>query len=458
MIETHRVVAEAGWRWVLDQVHRDDGPWIPVSVTVGGIAEEEPPPPLLRSGTYDGTGGLAHALAEIRLLRPWTEEEATLADAILNDIRARLPEKTDVSLFDGLTSDIGVLVALDPERVEDAVEQAVFRTIALATSDGWSQDFTGPPSYEAGARVNDTTLGTAGVLLGAVWAMNHHVDAARVLAERATEVLLAEAESVQSAGASAPGASDNPQLNWRFVPRRFLVDQKSEMPNWSHGLAGVAAALAVAGRALQRRDLVDAAVSAAEHLVTLGDTTGDGFAVDMTIPNQPDRARIAYGWCHGPTGTSQLFAALRFAGVPSVAGRPPDDWERRCLHSVRTSGIPERRSPGFWDNDGRCCGTAGVGDRFLDAWSATRTEDYLAFAARLADTLVDNAIWEGPHAYWRFLEHRSQEPLLPPRVGWMQGAAGIAAYLFRVTRVLDAAGEGADVECLPRMDTWWCQV
>ncbi len=437
-------------------MHRDDGPWIPVRVIPGGNAEDEPPPPRWRNGTYDGTGGLAHALAEIRLSRDWTGEEAALAEAIRVDVCSRMAHKTDVSLFDGLTSDIGVLVTLDPERAEAAVEQAVARMLALATVDGWPQEFAGPPTYAPDARVSDATLGTAGVLLGAVWAMNHQVDQARVLAERAAEVLLAEAETSQSAVTSATGLTSS-AINWRFVPRRFLVDQKSEMPNWSHGLAGIAAGLAVGGRALERPDLVDAAVAGAEHLVTLADTSGAGFTVDTTIPNQPDQARVAYGWCHGPTGTSQLFAALRHAGVPTVAGRSPDDWERRCLHSVRTSGIPARRSPGFWDNDGRCCGTAGVGDRFLDAWLVTHDQTYLDFAIRLADALVDNAIRDGRQTYWRSVEHRNEDPLLPPRVGWMQGAAGIAAYLFRVARVVDLAGQGSEVDCVARMDTWWCQ-
>jgi hypothetical protein len=34
----------------------------------------------------------------------------------------------------------------------------------------------------------------------------------------------------------------------------------------------------------------------------------------------------------------------------------------------------------------------------------------------------------------------------------MQGAAGIAAYLFRVARVVE---QGADAEAVPRMETWW---
>ena len=112
--------------------------------------------------------------------------------------------------------------------------------------------------------------------------------------------------------------------------------------------------------------------------------------------------------------------------------------------------MPARLYPGFWDNDGRCCGTAGVGDVFLDSWHRAGDADDLAFALQLADTLVERAVVDGPHACWRFLEHRAEEPLLPPGVGWMQGAAGIAAFLFHASRVVQ---DGA--AAVARMDTWW---
>ena len=145
---------------------------------------------------------------------------------------------------------------------------------------------------------------------------------------------------------------------------------------------------------------------------------------------------VTYTWCHGPTGTSLLFTALEHAGVDAVAGETPAQWQRRCLHSIRTSGIPERLRPGFWDNDGRCCGTAGVGDVFLDAWQRRGVDDDLAFAQVLGDALVARAVVDGDRACWRFTEHRNEDPLLPPGVGWMQGTAGIAAYLLRLGRVL----------------------
>jgi hypothetical protein len=433
-------VAERAWRWVLAQVRWSDGPWIPKSVAVDGAVDEPGlPRGPYRDGLHEGIAGLAHVLAEIRLTRPWTREEADLAAAIVERLRRVTPEMTDVSFFDGLSSTVGALVALDAPGADAAVR----RMTDSSTVDGWAP---GVPladvKYRTDARINDATLGTASVLLAAVWAMRRDVDGSRDLAERAAEILVAEAQ-------------DEPTgLNWHMVSPRFQLETGPELPNWSHGLAGIAAALALAGGELDRPDLVEAARRGAEHLVTLGDTSDGGFVVPLSIP-PPDPARadpISYGWCHGPTGTSMLFLALDRAGVAEVAGQPTTSWYARGRHSVRVSGLPDRLRPGFWDNDGRCCGTTAVGDAFLDAYARTGGEDELAFAVRLGDALVERAVVTDGHAYWRFLEHRNEQPLLPPGVGWMQGAAGIAAYLFRLGRVLET---GPEAEAVRRMENWW---
>jgi hypothetical protein len=430
------VVAEAGWRWVLDQVRwEDDGPAIPAAVADDGTttADEEGLP----TGMHSGIGGLAHVLAEIRLSRGWTDEERHLADGIAGRVRAGIPTSTNPNLFDGLASDVGVLIALGADSAT-----AVARLSELADDEGWPCDSLKPPTYLPGSRINDATLGSASVLLGATWAARHAVPGARGLAADAADVLLAEAEQEPSG------------LNWRYVPLRHRTSAGYEMPNWSHGLAGIANVLALAGIELARPDLVDAARRGAEHLVTLGDTGGDGFRVPTQVPRPPgtDTDEFAYGWCHGASGTSRLFPALAQAGIDDVAGSTPATWERRCLHGVRGSGLPERLRPGFWDNDGRCCGTVGVGEVFLDAFQRYGDPDDRAFALHLADALVDRAYREGPHAWWRYLEHRRPEPLLPPGVGWMQGAAGIAAYLFRAARV---ARDGREASAVARMDNWW---
>ena len=214
----------------------------------------------------------------------------------------------------------------------------------------------------------------------------------------------------------------------------------------------MAGALAAAGIALDRADLVELATAGAEHLLTLGDTSDGGLRFPHRIPGKPDLDTFTYTWCHGPSGTSLLFAALDRAGVDSVGGSTPAALELACLHSLHVSGIPARLRPGFWDNDGRCCGTAGAGDVVLGAWHRHGREEDLAFAITLGDALVERAITDGENAYWRFVEHRNADPLLPPGSGWMQGAAGIAAYLFRLARSLE---QGRGAASVARMDTWW---
>jgi hypothetical protein len=89
---------------------------------------------------------------------------------------------------------------------------------------------------------------------------------------------------------------------------------------------------------------------------------------------------------------------------------------------------------------------------FLDAWQRRGVEDDLAFAQVLGDALIERSVVDGDRACWRFTEHRNADPLLPPGVGWMQGAAGIAAFLLRLARVLR---EGRTAPAVARLDTWW---
>ncbi len=424
-------LAERAWAWVLTQVrHGDAGVWL---TEHPGQAE----PGEFPYGMHSGSGGLAHAMAEIRLSRPLTSAEVTLGEQIGETLLARIPDDTEADYFDGLTATLGVLISLPAP----GAEQAVARLHALATPDGWPAAWIEPPRLSPDGRCNDATMGTAAVLLGALWAHRHGVAGAAALAAHAVDVLLAEQE---------------PRENgpyWPYVPLRFLLTGDDvQMPNWSHGQAGIAAALAAAGMELDRPDLVALAAEGAAHLLTLADTSDGGLRLPHRIPGVPDLDTFTYSWCHGPSGTSLLFAALDRAGVAEVGGAAPAELERACLHSLRVSGIPERLYPGFWDNDGRCCGTAGAGDVALSAWQRHGRTDDLDFAVTLGDALVDRAITEGDAAYWRFLEHRDPEPLLPPGPGWMQGAAGIAAYLYRLARVLE---QGRGAEAVARMDTWW---
>ena len=426
--EAYRDLGEAAWSWVLSHVADDDGPWLPATVPED---QNDPRPAEDRDSLYAGIAGLAPVLAEVALSRPHHQLEQALADDIVARLRVQSSRRVEPSLSDGLAGDAMALKLLAP----GSEQSALGRLVDLTTPLGWRTTFMGDTGSDA--PLNDIIGGTAGIVLAAVWAGG---DDAATIARAGGECLLRAAEPTEAG------------LDWAM-----RTGDPSRMPNYSHGTAGVATALAVAGKALGRQDFVRAARLGAQHLLTVGMLDDGGFIIPHTIP--PSRREVepvTYGWCHGPTGTSYLFAALAHAGVAEVGGLEIADLHRRCLHSILTSGVPRRIRPGFWDNDGRCCGTAGVGDALLDAAQASAdpewADELLDAARTMGDALVERALRDRTGAFWRFVEHREDPPLLAPGTSWMQGAAGIAAYLLRLTRVLE---DGLSARVVDRADQWW---
>ncbi|HEY3751469.1 MAG TPA: lanthionine synthetase LanC family protein [Pseudonocardiaceae bacterium] len=421
----YRETGEAAWAWVLSQVRDDDGPWLPAVVDDG-----PPKPGEDRDSLYGGIAGLAPVLVEIGRYREPAAERPLVA-GIVERLARQAEVRLEASLYDGLAGDVTALRLLAPGR-----EQVVMdRLAALRTPAGWAT--TSDIRPDSRAPLTDIVMGSAGVILAAAWAGG----------EAAADIMTTGGEALLLAAERTDGG-----LDWRMWP-----EYRSSLPNFSHGTAGVATALAISGHAIGRPDFVAAAVRGAEHLVSVGSSADDGFVVEHTMPASLREVEpVTYNWCHGPAGTSQLFAALARAGVQRVSGYEVGELRRRCLRSVLTSGVPQRLRPGFWDNDGRCCGTAGVGDILLDAAQDTPDDEYAEVlergARRMADALVERAIRDEAGARWQFVEYRQDPPLLPPDTSWMQGAAGIAAFLLRFARVLE---EGSAAAVVDRPDQWF---
>jgi lantibiotic modifying enzyme len=428
VIDAYRELGEAAWSWVRVHVREDDGPWLPASVSEGWEAMA---PAEDRDSLYSGIGGLAPLLSEIAQYRALNEGEQALATAVEARLSAVAPTRTEASLYDGLAGSATALRMLGQGNEPIAMR----RLAELMTPAGWRS--TLELGVEPDPYPSDIVLGTAGVVLTAIWAGGEN---ARGIAVTGGESLLQVADRTEAG------------LDWGMLP-----GSPSRGPNYSHGTAGIATALAISGAALHRADFVDAAIHGARHLLAVGTLDDQGFIVPHTIPPSTRVVEpVTYTWCHGPAGTSHLFAALSRAGVAEVAGHEVTWLRQRCLDSILCSGVPQRLRPGFWDNDGRCCGTAGVGDVLMDAFQdcpdPARAETLMAAARTMGDALVQRAIRDRSGAHWRFVEHRQDPPLLPPGTSWMQGAAGIAAFLLRLRRVLED-GPGALV--VGRPDQWW---
>ncbi|HVC04977.1 MAG TPA: lanthionine synthetase LanC family protein [Candidatus Acidoferrales bacterium] len=204
--------------------------------------------------------------------------------------------------------------------------------------------------------------------------------------------------------------------------------------NMAHGTVGIAYALAAVGAATDRADFLATALAGTRDVLSLAeDDGGDGFLVHHSDPQLDGSERYSFGWCHGPAGDAQLFRLLGQL-------QPDQGWDdlvQRCWRTVVRSGIPNRKRPGFWDNNGHCCGTAGVLAVALDL-QADGTGD-LGFASTLLADLHARAIIDADGARWSNVEYRDERPDLEPQTGWAHGNAGIIRELLRAT----ASGTGA---------------
>lgn len=418
--------ARRALRWVADAARPAEG-------GVSWPEFREPASPLT-DDLYCGTAGVLVAFAEARLngidefdsaARAAVGRLETVAAAQGADLAARVGAVGDAAvsvdelgLYTGLAGHAAALriwaEAAGDERAA-ATARAVMAPVAAAAASG-----------RALSSWRDVIAGEAGILL-TLLDLGCDPSPATVLAERLA------ADAVWTDG----------EPDWYAHP-----DISYLMPNFSHGAAGIGCALAAAGTALDRPDLVDVAEAAARRLVRLGSRPDGTIAVPTRIPPQDGQEPVGYGWCHGPTGTLRLFDLLDTL-------RPGQGWQQcadSCRQAVRQSGLPARLYPGFWDNVGQCCGTAGVGEMALDRYQATGDAEWLDWAGALADDVLGRSIADGDGVRWSQTEHRASPPDLPPSVGWMQGAAGIAGWLLRLGRVRrDRAARRLPWPDLPRL-------
>jgi lantibiotic modifying enzyme len=214
-------------------------------------------------------------------------------------------------------------------------------------------------------------------------------------------------------------------LKWKSHPER-----KYSMPNFSHGTAGIAYFLATLYTHTRKKEFLDAALAGAKYLLAIAEQKDDTCLVFHSEPEGVNRFYL--GWCHGPPGTARFFYRLY-----QITG--DNAWMALMIKGARgilDSGIPTKQTPGFWNNVGRCCGSAGVAQFFLELHQITRNQTgnqkYLAFAKHMTDDLLKKATAMGEGLKWIHAEHRVKPGLLIAQTGLMQGAAGIGLWLLQL--------------------------
>jgi lantibiotic modifying enzyme len=217
------------------------------------------------------------------------------------------------------------------------------------------------------------------------------------------------------------GLPEQNGMKWRMSPSFARL-----MPNFSHGTAGIAYFLATLYQETKKREFLDAALAGANYLRAVAKTDND---VCLIFHNEPEGRDLYYlGWCHGPVGTARLFYRL----YQVTGDRAWMDWVKKSARGIIASGIPEKQTPGFWNNVSQCCGSAGVAEFFLSLHRVTNDRAYLEFAKRVTGQLLAKATHDREGMRWIQAEHRVRPEFLVAQTGYMQGAAGIGMLLLHL--------------------------
>lgn len=391
-----------------NEIALDAAKWIRSTrvATPFGIAWPADPanPRSVSVALYSGSPGVVLFMLEMHRA---TGDTAYLDDARhgADDLLTKIVTEPQSGLYTGIA---GLGFALG--ETWRATQDDKYRRGALSTVKA-IQERAAP--LGKGVQWNGTTdiiSGSAGIGLFLLYADDTlHAPGARELAVKTGDRLIEFGEPARG-GAKWPMDPSNPR----------------QMPNFSHGTAGIAYFLATLYKVTHERRFLDAALAGARYLQAIAKTDGD---ICLVQHDQPDNLDLYYlGWCHGPAGTARLFYQLSVV----TNDKAWMTWVMKSANGVLKSGIPEQRTPGFWNNVSQCCGNAGVAQFFLDLYSVTNDRKYLDFANRMTADLLARATRDSRGTRWVQAENRIQPDVLVAQTGYMQGAAGIGMWFLHL--------------------------
>lgn len=231
------------------------------------------------------------------------------------------------------------------------------------------------------------------------------------------------------------GIKDKDGLKWPMEPSFSRL-----MPNYAHGTAGVGYFLQRLCQATGYSDFCDAANYSVDYLRNSADSaTGFVFHHEGDASYRGGKCggpgcvkydtciggKLFYlSWCHGPAGTSRLLYLMKDSLSNALIGR--------AAESVMKSGIPETLTEGFWNNLGQCCGTAGVGEYFLQLYKQKQKPEYLLFARHMAEFTRSKAVEEAGGLKFPHAENNRERDVVYAQTGYMTGAAGIGMFFLHL--------------------------
>jgi hypothetical protein len=330
--------------------------------------------------------------------------------ATLQDPTAFNGNPRKASLYTGV-SGIGVALTHVHQQTDGAkYAQGLEKIVALldewsvVTEEGirWSDEF------------NDLLYGDTGTALFLSWYAGQSGDErAGVMAHAGARFMLAEADE------SSQG------MSWYF--RR---SKPFNLPNFSHGTAGVAYMLASVGAATEDQTLLRGAQAGFHYLKSIAEIKDGQLHIPYGWGSDNWDGLYEFGWAHGLAGTASLFVRLQQTGIDVESAA---EYERLARHTLQRINLPGMPAAPFAEPStplDQRFGRAGVLSSFSD-WSPDNPE-IAALRDEIWAHIAEAAVRENDAAHWEVDAPDFMGGGRAAYTGVLHGAAGIGLAMLRM--------------------------
>jgi hypothetical protein len=315
------------------------------------------------------------------------------------------------SLYKGIPG-IGVALIHVLEETQDSKYREALKSI-ISMLEQWSVLEENQRHWSV--KFNDLLYGDTGtVLFLSDYATHFNDTPAKRMSEQGANFLLSIAKN------SSQGSY------WLF--RR---DKPFNLPNFSHGTAGVMYTLATVGERSKNNKIIAGAKSAYSYLQSIAKIEANTIAMPYGWGNNNWKGLYEFGWAHGLTGVAFALERLGSSGFDGVKTDKLLNLIQRTLTGIN---LPEKPSPPFSEPslplDARF-GRAGVLS-LMSYWSAkhpneqsfTRVRDNIWLHIKRA------AIEDDIHAHWKVAAPSFMGGGEAEYSGILHGSSGIGMALL----------------------------
>lgn len=218
---------------------------------------------------------------------------------------------------------------------------------------------------------------------------------------------------------------------WKLSEQRNL-----NLPNFSHGTAGVGYFLATLYQDTKHKEFLDAAVAAGGYLQSIAKIEEGGFLVPYSVPNGGFAHRFDVGWAHGGAGTARLFFRLwQITKDPKWL-----DLVESSALGIKQSGLPGKLNVAYTEGtfglDMRF-GSAGVADFFLNLYRINKNKEHLNYADLLITDILSRASPNSTGLKWIDKRAVFMERANTPAAftGYLYGGSGYGILLLRASAI-----------------------